>query len=78
MSKDKFDAIMPIISSDLVSLISKKQDISESEALEQLYSTKLYATLEKEESKVWQYSTEMLYSLFIQEKETGELTFPDV
>ncbi len=78
MSKDQFDAIMPLICADFVSLISKKQDISESEALEQLYSTKLYATLEKEESKVWQYSTEMLYSLFIQEKETGELTFPDV
>jgi len=33
-----------------------------------LYSSKLYATLEKEETKAWQYSTQMLYSLFEQEE----------
>ena len=34
--------------------------------------------LEKEETKVWQYSTQMLYSLFEQEEQTGMIRFPDV
>jgi len=43
-----------------------------------LYNSKLYAILEQEETKVWQYSTEMLYSLFEQEEEMGKVEFPDV
>lgn len=42
------------------------------------HNSKLYAILEQEETKVWQYSTEMLYSLFKQEEETGKVEFPDV
>ena len=52
--------------------------ISENDAITKLYNSKLYAILEQEETKVWQYSTEMLYSLFEQEEETGKVEFPDV
>ena len=38
----------------------------------------LYQALEKEETKVWQYSTHMLYSLFEQEEKNGDIQFPDV
>ncbi len=78
MGQEQFTAIMPYISADLIGMIVKKQSISESDALSKLYASKLYASLEKEDTKVWQYSTEMLYSLFEREQKTGELTFPDV
>lgn len=78
MGQKQFLAIMPYISADLVSIISSKEDISEEEAIKQLYESKLYAMLENEETKVWQYSTQMLYKLFKQEKTTGEIQFPDV
>ena len=78
MGNEQFVAIMPYISADLIKMISKKQGISEIEAINKLYSSKLYAMLEKEETKVWQYSTDMLYALFIQEEETGTLSFPDI
>lgn len=42
------------------------------------YNSKLYATLEQEDTKVWQYSTDMLYLLFEQEEKTGKIEFPDV
>ena len=32
----------------------------------------------KEETKVWQYSTQMLYTLLEQEERTGTIQFPDV
>lgn len=78
MGQEQFVAIMPYISSDLVSLIAEKQNISEEAAIKKLYTSKLYAILEKEETKIWQYSTPMLYSLLEQEEKTGDIQFPDV
>lgn len=78
MGQNDFLAMMPYISADLVYMITQKQGISEEEAIKKLYCSKLYASLEKEETKVWHYSTQMLYSLLEQEEKTGTLTFPDV
>ena len=78
MGQEQFIAIMPYIITDLVSLIVEKQNISEEAAIKKLYSSKLYAALEKEETKVWQYSTHMLYSLFEQEEKNENIQFPDV
>ncbi len=73
MGQEQFAAIMPYISADLVGMIAKKKNISENDAI-----TKLYATLEQEDTKVWHYSTDMLYLLFEQEEKTGKIEFPDV
>ena len=78
MSKEKFLAMIPYISTDLVNMIATKQNITEEETIIKLYGSKLYAALEQEETKVWQYSTHMLYSLFEQEENTGNFQFPDV
>ena len=59
-------------------MISNKQGISEHDAIYKLYSSKLYDLLEEEKTKVWQYSTNMLYSLLLQEEKTGSISFPDV
>lgn len=78
MGQEQFAAIMPYISADFISLIVEKQNITEKEAIKKLYSSKLYAALEQEDTKVWQYSTPMLYSLLEQEEKTGDFQFPDV
>ncbi len=78
MGQEKFIAMMPYISTDLIQMIVKKQGITEETAIKKLYASRLYAILEKEETKVWQYSTQMLYSLFEQEEKTGDIQFPDV
>ena len=78
MGQEQFAAIMPYISADLVGMIAKKKNISENDAITKLYNSKLYATLEQEDTKVWHYSTHMLYSLFEQEEKTGKIEFPDV
>ena len=78
MEKENLLALMPYISADLVKFISQKQKISSEEAITKLYASKLYSFLEDEETKVWYYSTEMLYSLFEQEENTGKIEFPDV
>mgnify|MGYP001074758471 CR=1 FL=1 len=78
MVKEQFAAIMPYICADLVSMIGDKQDISSKNAISKLYSSRIYELLENEDTKVWQYSTEMLYSLFELEEKTGAVQFPDV
>lgn len=78
MGQEQFRAMMPIISADVVAMIVTKRGVSENEAIQLLYASKLYEALEKEDTKVWQYSTPMLYSLLEQEWESGTLCFPDV
>lgn len=76
--REKFDALMPVIVNDLVGMVAKKQRLPESRAMHEVYDSKLYELLEREETKLWHYSTNMLYSLLEQEQQTGFIIFPDV
>lgn len=78
MEQEQFEVLMPYISADLVAMIIEKQNTNAEEAIAKLYSSKLYEMLEMEETKVWQYSTKMLYSLLEQEERAGVIIFPDV
>lgn len=78
MGQEQFSAFMPMISADIVALIMAKRGVSENEAIKLLYTSRLYEALEKEETKLWQYSTQMIYSLLEQEWESGTLRYPDV
>ena len=78
MDEEQFAALMPVIVADFAGKISEKQGIPEEEAIRKLYASKLYALLEQEDTKVWYYSSEMLYALYEQEESTGEIHFPDV
>ena len=78
MSQEQFRAMMPVISADIIGMITTRRSITEHESIRLLYTSKLYEELEKEETKLWQYSTPMLYSLLEQEWETGMIQYPDV
>ena len=78
MEKAKFTAILPFICADLANMISKEESISEEEAISSLYASDLYAQLEREETKLWQYSTPMLYQMYRKSMETGKIQYPDI
>ena len=78
MNKSQFDAIFPIICSDLTEKIVVELKISDEEAVKELYSSYLYELFEKEETKFWQYSTEKLFEMFLEEKNSGKIDFPQV
>ena len=78
MDRQQFLAILPYISFDLVTLIAERRDLPDPEPTRILYSSQLYQKLEDETTKVWQYSTPMLYHLLEQEEQTGRIPFPDV
>lgn len=78
MDKNKFDAIFPIICSALTEKIAAELNLSDKVAIEELYSSRLYEILEQEETKLWQYSTEKLFELFLEERNSGKISFPQV
>ena len=78
MGQEQFNAMLPVISVDIAKMIAQKKNISEKEAIKLLYTSKVYAALEQEDTKLWQYSTPMLYSLLEQEWESGTIRYPDV
>jgi hypothetical protein len=73
----EFQAVLQVIVSGLTQMIVKRQDVFDLEALRLLYSSKLYEKLEQEETKVWHLSVPTLFSLFVEEQETGKITFPE-
>jgi hypothetical protein len=78
MDKSKFNAVFPIICTDLAVKISSELNLSDKEAITKLYSSRLYEVLEQEETKIWHYSTEKLFELFMEEKNSGKISFPQV
>jgi hypothetical protein len=73
----EFQTVLQVIVSGLVQMIVERQGVSDNEVLSRLYSSQLYAKLEQEETKVWHLSVPTLYSLFVEEEETGKITFPE-
>ena len=77
MEANKFAAILPTIIGGLTNKIIEETDLEEDAAFEKLYNSKLYAAIEKEETKVWTFSVPKLYELYQTEQTTGELDFPE-
>lgn len=77
MNERSYETLLYSITSSVVNRLMEINNWSEDEALERFTSSKLYTYLEKEETKVWQYSSFMLAELFNEER-SGRLVLPEV
>ena len=77
MSEDRFSTLMSVITPDIIGKIMDKYGFDEDRAMAAFHKSELYKALEKEETKVWQYSSEMMLELFDRELH-GNLEFPEV
>ena len=77
MNERSFEILLYSITSNTVSKIMTLNNWSEDLALERFTQSRLYSYLEREETKVWQYSSLMLAELFNDER-AGRLSFPEV
>lgn len=77
MNNRSFETLLYSITSNVVAKIMESNHWEEDYAIERFVNSKLYAYLEKEETKVWQYSTVMLVQLF-NEEQAGNLVLPEV
>ena len=72
--KTKFSMIMIIKVQELTTSIKNYFNISYEDSIKELYQSKLYKLLEREETKMWYYSNHDLFYMFKEEKETGKFT----
>lgn len=76
MTDLEFKVFLTVITADLIKFIMQKDGIEIAEVGQMLYTSHLYELLEREETKVWHYSTPVLYRLLKEELETGSIMFP--
>ena len=69
--KTNFNMIMIIKVQNLLTSIKNYYNISYQESIKELYNSKLYQLLEEEDTKMWYFSSEQLFKMLIEEKETG-------
>ena len=77
MSEVSIKVMLEFIIPRLIWTIMEKQNLPENEAMSQLYVSDLYRQLEREETKLWHLSVPTLYNLWLEEKETGKITYPE-
>ena len=77
MSEKGIKGMLELIVPRLLRMIMEKQSLTEKEALTQLYASDLYRQLEREETKLWHLSIPTLYEMWLEEKESGHITFPE-
>ena len=77
MGESSIKAMLEFIIPRLIRMLMERQSLTEKEALTQLYSSELYRQLEREETKLWHLSVLTLYDLWVEEKETGHITYPE-
>lgn len=77
MCETNIKAMLEFIIPRLIKMIIDRRSLTEKEALMQLYQSDLYRQLEREETKLWHLSVPTLYELWLEEKETGHITYPE-
>ncbi len=77
MNERSYETLLYGITANVVAKIMELNGWTEDEAMERFTQSKLYAYLEREETKVWQYSALMLAELFNEER-AGRLSLPEV
>lgn len=77
MDKDKFSTLMAVMTPDIINKIMEKYGLDENKAMALFHKSEVYKALENEDTKVWQYSSEMIVELFDREM-NGKLEFPEV
>ncbi|MBQ7226963.1 MAG: hypothetical protein IJX05_01025 [Clostridia bacterium] len=77
MNDRSYETLLYGITANVVAKIMELNDWTEDKAMERFTQSKLYSYLEKEETKVWKYSSLMLAQLFNEER-AGNLILPEV
>ena len=77
MDKKSISPVIAIITPGIIRLLMENRKINLNDASEILYNSRLYQTLEDEETKLWRLGYPLLYDLLIEELTTGQITFPE-
>ena len=77
MTEKDFEIMLYGITANVVAKIMELNNWTEDVAMERFAQSKVYSFLEREETKVWHYSSLMLAQLFNEER-AGKFSLPEV
>ena len=77
MEQKKFEAMLVLIVPQIISRIVENLQFDEVTAARLFYGSKVYSLLEQEETKLWQLSSLTLFNMYLEERNTGDITFPE-
>ncbi len=77
MGEKQLSGILVMLVPQIIKEITDTEKISEDEATESFYNSKVYSVLENEKAKLWHLSPKAIYELYKQEKQTGKIDFPE-
>ena len=77
MTEKDFEIMLYGITANVIAKIMELNNWSEDVAMERFAQSKVYSYLEREETKVWHYSSLMLAQLFNEER-AGKFSLPEV
>lgn len=77
MKPSRYTCLLVLLVPHVVALVAKGRSLSEVEAAKLFYSSRVYAVLEDELTKLWHFSPLTLYNMFEHEQLTGEIFFPE-
>ena len=77
MTEKDFEIMLYGITANVVAKIMELNNWTEDVAMERFAQSKVYSYLEREETKVWHYSSLMLAQLFNEER-AGKFYLPEV
>jgi len=76
MDKDRFSAMLSLLVPQIAKEYMERTGEEQEPAIIKIYSSKLYEMLEKEETKMWHFSPEMLCDILQDELEGKEIEIP--
>jgi hypothetical protein len=77
MEQNKLPGLLVFIVPQIVELIIQEYGYNDEKATEMLYESELYASLEKEETKLWHLSPHALFEMYKEERQTGHISYPE-
>ena len=77
MTEKDFEIMLYGITANVIAKIMELNNWAEDVAMELFVQSKVYSYLEREETKVWHYSSLMLAQLFNEER-AGKFSLPEV
>lgn len=77
MDRKKYEAMLILIVPAVVKLIAESYAWDEITACNRFYDSRVFACLEREETKLWHLSPLTLFHMFDEEQKTGSFVFPE-
>ena len=77
MNENQFNSLLTLIVPQIIDKITENSNISDIDAIDRFYNSRLYSELSDEKSKLWHYSPLLLYTMYQDELLTGSYDYSE-